>query len=120
MNESPSDILLHVVHTHFETLLAAWLRGAHDPSTEMLVVRVEAKQASYRCHGEFWTLQDVRDRLARLRGGSEFFSHNLFVQGLDRALPVIILPPGTLLPTRPFVTSPVLLHQTTAEEGAGL
>ncbi len=94
----PREMLMHVVHTHFEALVASWLHSQHDPEREMLVVRMEQTDATYSCHGEFWSLEEIDRSLEDLENHSGILRHDLFMQGLERRLPMMILLPGTVLP----------------------
>ena len=117
---SPREILLHVVHTHFESLVASWLHGQHDPEEEMLVVSMEETDTSINCHGEFWPLEDLVESLDRLPDHSGTLRHDLFMRGLERMLPMLILFPGTVLPTPRAITYPCDSSRAVAEFGEEL
>jgi hypothetical protein len=95
------EMLLHVVHTHFESLVASWFHGQHDPEHEMLVVRTEQSDGAYRCHGEFWSVEDIDASLGYLQDDAGILRHDLFMQGLECLLPLLILLPETVLPKPP-------------------
>jgi len=111
------EILLHVVHTHFESLVASWIHGQHDPENEMLVVRTEQTDTAYSCHGEFWSTTDIAESLENLQDDAGIIRHDLFVQGLERLLPVLILLPETVLPTSRSMAFPCVSPRAAAEFG---
>jgi hypothetical protein len=117
MSLSPREMLQHVVHTHFESLVASWLHGQHDPAREMLIVRTEETATSYNYHGEFWPVKDLDESLKNLQDHTGILRHNLFMQGLERELPMLILSPGTVLPLPSSLACPSASSRAVAEFG---